>query len=197
MGQRERTIAEDGLSSASDLELVSGVLRKDRKATAEFVARHADCLYAYVRGRLMPRTEAADDLVQEVFLAAWQGLSHFRGEASLRQWLMGIARHKIEDYYRKRLRQADWPESEDEPAHEPSILPVFEEELDRMLAGEKVRRIIATLPETYGLALLWRYLEDRSVREMAQLTGKTEKAVERLLARARDAFRRSWNHAGQ
>ncbi len=105
--------------------------------------------------------------------------------------------HKIEDYYRKRLRQADWPESEDEPAHEPSILPVYEEELDRILAGEKVRRIIATLPETYGLALLWRYLEDRSVREMAQLTGKTEKAVERLLARARDAFRRSWNHAGQ
>jgi DNA-directed RNA polymerase specialized sigma24 family protein len=43
--------------------------------------------------------------------------------------------------------------------------------------------------------LLWRYLENRSVREMAQLAGKTEKAIERLLARAREQFRRRWNRA--
>jgi len=46
-----------------------------------------------------------------------------------------------------------------------------------------------------GLALLWRYRDGRSIREMADFTGKTEKAMERLLARAREHFRRRWNDA--
>jgi DNA-directed RNA polymerase specialized sigma24 family protein len=48
------------------------------------------------------------------------------------------------------------------------------------------------LPESYSLVLLWRYWEGRSAREMASATGKTEKAVERLLARARTRFRELW-----
>jgi RNA polymerase sigma-70 factor (ECF subfamily) len=184
-------------SAPEDRELVAAVLRKDRKATADFVARYADSVYSYVRRRVVPRTEVTDDLVQEVFLAAWQGLSHFRGDASLRQWLLGIARHKVEDYYRRRLRQAELPDEEDESIMELAVVPLFEEELDRKSKEEKVRRILALLPEAYSLALLWRYQEGRSVREMAQMAGKTEKAIERLLARARESFRRSWEHAEQ
>lgn len=184
-------------SASDDLRLVGQVLQKNRKATAEFVARYADCIYSYVRRRVMPRPEAAEDLVQEVFLAAWQGLGEFRGSASLRHWLLGIARHKVEDYYRKRLRESEWPDDTYGPSSEPSVIPLYEQELDRASIGEKVRRTISMLPEAYSLVLFWRYLEDRSVREMAQLTGKTEKAIERLLARARESFRRSWQHAGK
>lgn len=184
-------------AASEELRLISDVLRKDRKATAEFVARYVDSLYGYVRRRVMPRLELADDVVQEVFLAAWQGLGHFRGDASLQGWLLGIARHKIEDYYRKRLREAEWPEGEDGSAADVAVIPLLDEELDRNSTGERVRRTMAALPETYSVALFWRYLEGRSVREIAQLTGKTEKAIERLLARARESFRRSWDHAGQ
>ncbi len=180
---------------SDDRELVAAVLHKDRKATAEFVERYADAVYSYVRSRVMPRPEAADDLVQEVFLAAWQSLKAFRGDASLRQWLLGIARHKVEDYYRRRLRQLEIPENEGDSEFEIAVVPRFEEELDRTLQRAKVRQVLATLPESYGLALLWRYQEDRSAREMAEMTGKTEKAIERLLARARESFRRSWEHA--
>lgn len=180
---------------SDDRELVAAVLHKDRKATAEFVERYADAVYSYVRSRVMPRPEAADDLVQEVFLAAWQSLKAFRGDASLRQWLLGIARHKVEDYYRRRLRQLEIPENEGDSEFEIAVIPRFEEELDRTLQREKIRQVLATLPESYGLALLWRYQEDRSAREMAEMTGKTEKAIERLLARARESFRRSWEHA--
>ncbi len=180
---------------SGDRELVAAVLHKDRKATAEFVERYADAVYSYVRSRVVPRPEAADDLVQEVFLAAWQSLKAFRGDASLRQWILGIARHKVEDYYRRRLRQLEIPESEGDSELEIAVVPRFEEELDRALQREKVRQVLATLPESYGLALLWRYQEDRSAREMAEMTGKTEKAIERLLARARESFRRSWEHA--
>ncbi|MGH9353786.1 MAG: RNA polymerase sigma factor, partial [Terriglobia bacterium] len=59
---------------ANDLELAAAVLGKDRKASAEFVSRYIDAVYGYIRSRLIPRVELADDLVQDVFLAAWENL---------------------------------------------------------------------------------------------------------------------------
>jgi len=68
-----------------------------------------------------------------------------------------------------------------------------------LLEQEQVRkntwRVLQGLPETYRLALIWRYWEKASARDMALKTGRTEKAVERLLARARAEFRERWNHA--
>src|ERR671937_1923108 len=79
--------------SVEERDLVAAILRKDRKATARFVADYTDSLYAYVRHRLAPRGDLVDDVVQEVFLAAIGSLSSFRGTSSLRAWLLGIARH--------------------------------------------------------------------------------------------------------
>lgn len=194
MEQEAQILYESSVDPANDIRLVGEVLRKDRKATAEFVERYADCLYSYVRRRVMPQAETVDDLVQEVFLAAWNSLRSFRGEASLRNWLLGIARHKIEDYYRKRLREPEVLDEINEELPEQVFIPRYEDQLDRAANFEKTYRVLAKLPESYGLVLLWRYLEQRSAREMAQLTGRTEKAVERLLARARDRFRKEWNN---
>jgi RNA polymerase sigma factor (sigma-70 family) len=66
--------------------------------------------------------------------------------------------------------------------------------MDRANLEGRVRGILEELPEVYGLALLWRYWERRSAKEIAETTGKTEKAVERILARARAQFKRKWNH---
>jgi DNA-directed RNA polymerase specialized sigma24 family protein len=65
-------------------------------------------------------------------------------------------------------------------------------ELDAARAEEKTRQILERLPAAYSAALQWRYWEKRTIREMAAQTGKTEKAIERLLARARTTFRRLW-----
>jgi RNA polymerase sigma-70 factor (ECF subfamily) len=180
------------IGTVDEQRLVAEVLAKDRKATAEFVARCADWLYSFVRHRLAPRTEMVEDLVQEVLLAAWQGLPSFRADANLRSWVLGIARHKVEDYYRRRIREAESNEEEDSAA-ELAVVPMFEQQLDSAIQQERVQATLALLPEAYGLALLWRYRDGKSAREMAQLTGKTEKAIERLLARARENFRRRWN----
>jgi RNA polymerase sigma factor (sigma-70 family) len=177
---------------AAERGLIAAVLRKDRKATAEFVSAHVDSVYAYVRHRLAPRLERVDDVVQDVFVAALASLHGFRGTSPLRAWLLGIARHKVEDFYRQRLREPEAlaePGEPTEPADEG--LPI-EERIDRARAAEKAQRILRMLPESYGVALLWRYWDNRSVREMAEATGKTEKAIERLLARARARFRELW-----
>jgi RNA polymerase sigma-70 factor, ECF subfamily len=186
----------DALASEEAI-LLDAVLNRDRKATAEFVARYADPVYGYVSQRLAPRADLVEDLVQEVFLVALQKLDTFAGKSSVLGWLLGIARHKVEDLYRARLREPDsFSTVEDVLNSDPVMLPEFDELIDRARAQEKTQRILARLPEAYGLALLWRYWEDHSTKEMAAQTGKTEKAMERLLARARAHFRRLWESEG-
>lgn len=175
-----------------DALLVGAILRRDRKATAEFVARYADVIYSYVRLRLRPRYEVVNDIVQEVFLAAWENLSQYRGTGPLQAWLIGIARHKVEAYYRAQLRA---PESIDNLAPDSGALRSARgsDRLEQELMQKKTMRVMTSLPEQYRLVLLWRYWDEASASEMAEKTGKTEKAIERLLARARAEFRERWN----
>jgi RNA polymerase sigma-70 factor (ECF subfamily) len=188
--QLPQVVAE---SSEQERELVAAILRKDRKATARFVAEYTDGIYGYVRHRLAPRADLVDDVVQDVFLAALGSLSNFLGNAPLRSWLLGIARHKVEAYYRQRLREPE-PLADSGDRSEPAAggTPI-DELIDRERLEAKTQRVLRQLPESYALALLWRYWESRSVREMAAATGKTEKAIERLLARARARFRDLWD----
>lgn len=180
-------------AQAEDRKLVVAILQKDRKATAEFIARYADPVYRYVRSRLVPRLDLVDDLVQEVFLAAWENLGAYRGDSPLGSWLQGIARHKVENYYRACLR-APLP-LEEASQNAPKVMEVdIDELLDHRRLQEKAQSVLATLPQAYRLALLWRYWEQRSAHEMAMRTGKTEKAIERLLARAREMFRERWKN---
>jgi RNA polymerase sigma-70 factor (ECF subfamily) len=183
-------IAQGG--PTSDQQLVADILRRDRKATAQFVSQHTDAIYAYVRHRLSPRTDLVDDMVQDVFVAALGSLAQFRGTSSLRAWLLGIARHKVEDFYRKQLRA---PESLDDESAEPAVeTPLQDEAIDRQRAQARTQAVLRQLPAQYSIALLWRYWENRSVRDIAEATGKTEKAIERTLARARARFRALWEH---
>ena len=185
-------VSDEAILETGDSTLAAAVLARDRKATAEFVSRYADRIYSYIGLRLMPRTDLVEDLVQDVFLAAWQGLSSFRGQSSLESWLLGIARHKIEDYYRMRLRAPHPLEENSVEMDEAALVPEMEEKLDEEKTRQKMRRVLASLPENYRMALVWRYWEKCPTQEMAARTGNTEKSIERLLARARDHFRRMW-----
>jgi RNA polymerase sigma-70 factor (ECF subfamily) len=182
-----------GSHDLSDQDLVAELLRKDRKATAEFVARCADPVYGYVKRRLSPRTDLVEDLAQEIFLAAWQNLAKFRGDSSLRSWVLGIARHKVEDHYRTRLRELPIGEEDEIAGDGPASTYDLEEALETRQAGQMARDILADMPESYAVILLWRYWAKRSIREIALETGRTEKAIERLLARARSQFKKRWH----
>ena len=174
-----------------DVALVTAVLQRDRKATAEFVDTYTDAVYAFIRRRLSPRLDLVEDLVQEVFIAAWENLNSFRGASPLRAWLLGIARHKVEDYYRRLLQSAQPLEpatAEELPAEDLDMEGIA----DRERTERRARQVLEELPERYRVALQWRYWEKRSARQMAKAAGRSEKAIERLLARAREQFRRRW-----
>jgi RNA polymerase sigma-70 factor (ECF subfamily) len=69
-----------------------------------WVDEHVDALFRYALAGVRD-WHAAEDLVQETFLAAMQASDSFRGESTLRTWLIGILRHKMLDYLRKLHRQ--------------------------------------------------------------------------------------------
>lgn len=77
----------------------------------EWVERHGDSLYREALARVGQR-EAAEDLVQEVLVAAWQAREGFRGRASEKTWLMRILRNKIADHYRRQRLKVDLADSE-------------------------------------------------------------------------------------
>ncbi len=171
-----------------DRALADAVHRKDRKATAEFVQQHADSLYAYLLARVRPNVADAEDLTQEVFLAACRSIGDYRAAASLKAWLFGIARHKVEDYYRARVRDANLEEVEADTSGRV--------EIDSALHQHQLQQQIVTtldhLPEQYRLLLKWRYWDQESTGDIAVVLGRTPKAVERMLARARERFRHEW-----
>ena len=192
----ERLTPADELPARTDADdertLIAAVLQRDRKAAADFVERYADPVYSYVLRRLAPRADIVEDVVQDVFLVALQKLDTFAGHSSLAGWLLGIARHKVEDFYRAQLREPD-PFPDDAETDVASVVDTnMEDEIDAARAQEKARRILEQLPASYSAVLLWRYWERRSARDMAAQSGKTEKAIERLLARARAQFKRLW-----
>jgi RNA polymerase sigma-70 factor (ECF subfamily) len=184
---------ESRAGGADERALVESILRNDRKAAARFVAAHIDAVYGYARHRLAPRADLVDDVVQDVFLAALKGLTAFHNQSSLRTWLIAIARHKIEDVYRQRLRAPEALDDVDRVEEESLVETTpLDERIDTARAGAKARHVLAQLPEQYGLMLLWRYWEQRSTRDMAVAMGTSEKSVERTLARARARFKALW-----
>jgi RNA polymerase sigma-70 factor (ECF subfamily) len=145
-------------------------------------------VHGYLSRRLMPRHDLVEDLFQQVFLEAWQNLERFRGSAGVRTWLMGIARHKVQDHYRSRLREFQIDEDAPEPADPVDLAAVLEQQVSR----EKVWRVMSELGEEARVLLLWRYWEGWSAEAMAASSGKTAKGIERSLARAREQFKRRW-----
>src|SRR6266403_217294 len=157
------------------------------------LSRYVRAVKSYVHSRLAPRADHADDVVQDVFLAAWENLRAYRGNSSLQSWLMGIARNKVKDYYRARLREPDLLETDKENSGAQIAPPQIDDHLDKERARTKIRRVLNELPEKYRVILLWRYWNEFPVKGIAMRIGKTEKATERMLARARDEFRLVWD----
>ena len=178
--------------ATDERDLVAAILQRDRKAAAEFVSRYADPIYGYVSRRLAPRADLVEDVVQDVFLVALQKLETFAMQSSIVGWLLGIARHKVEDFYRAQLREPDPFPDDTDGFDAGSVESNLDEVIDAARAQEKTRRILEQLPAVYASVLLWRYWEGRTAKEMAAQTGKTEKSIERLLARARVHFKRLW-----
>ncbi|MGE5560885.1 MAG: RNA polymerase sigma factor [Chloroflexota bacterium] len=173
-------------------DLLTRIAAGDSEAANEICAHWLDPVYRFIRAHSGCPPEEAEDIVQETFVAFLRSVHAFRGEASIYTWLCAIARRKIIDYYRsqgRRARHSAGPLDErlqvlasDQPLPEECIADA---ELRQAVLAE-----VWQLPDHQRQALLDKYVAAKSTAEMARDYGKTVKAVESLLGRARDALRR-------
>lgn len=179
-------------ADADDLALVQRIAEGDQAALAEFYERYVDPVYRFVYHQVGGNHHDAEDVTQETFIAAIDNLESFRGDSRLYVWLCGIAWHKASDFRRRRDHKNNpQPTADDELRRLGGASDTFavEEIAEREARRRRVWEALLELPEHYRQALTLKYLEGFKVAEIALIMGKTEKAVESLLTRARDAFR--------
>jgi RNA polymerase sigma-70 factor, ECF subfamily len=174
-----------------DRALARAMADGDRAAIERFHARYADALFAFIVHRAgLPRADA-EDIWQESLLAAMKTIGAYRGESALFSWVCGIARHKLLD----RLRDASaWTPQPDAGAQADLALlidggPLPDAALQRRDTKALVVEALMRLPDEYRRALVARYADEQSVGDVAVLLGRSYKATESLLSRARAAFR--------
>lgn len=177
---------------AEDAALVQRLLGKDREAFEAFFAAYFPRLHRFALSRVSD-SALCEDLVQETMTKALRALAQYRGEASLHTWLCQICRNEISSWMRQHGVKDARLISVDE---DPGIKAVLESasavqaDYGEALATERlVHLTLDYLPEKYGQALEWKYIEGLSVHEIAERFGVTAIIVQSLLARARTAFR--------
>ena len=142
-------------------------------------------VYGYFVRRCRDRG-TAEDLTSETFLAAMDAARKDAPPPMTVPWLIGVARHKLADHYRRRHDRRTIPVAELPEPVEPA--DEWDTELDRIIAES----VLAKLPEQHRTVLTLRYMDDCSVPECAELIGRTVHATEALLVRARHAFKQQY-----
>jgi len=154
-------------------------------APRELLALYDEALpvvYGYFVRRCGDRG-TAEDLTSETFLAAMDAARKPTPPALTVPWLIGVARHKLADHYRRRHDRFSVPVAElPEPLEADDT---WDAELDRIVAEQVLSRLSAQ----HRVVLALRYMDDCTVGECAELIGRTVHATEALLVRARRAFR--------
>ena len=130
----------------------------------------------------------AEEIVQDTLMGSLDSLPRFRGESELFTFVASIARHEVADFYRKkRIKQILF-------SRFPFLEKLVSEALGPELAYqelEKKRKIVETLKnlsEGYSQVLRLKYMQGFSMKEIAEKTGDSVKAIESRLTRARLAF---------
>lgn len=171
----------DAMSERSDAALLAGWQAGERAAGAALFDRHFRALARFVRTKVA-REEEVDDLVQATFLACLEGGGRYRGEGSLRGYLLGIAYHKVQKLYAERERHAIDAEvvSVHDLAPGPSTALARLGEQRLLLAG--LRR----LPLQFQVVLELYFWEDLTAAGIGELLGEPEGTVRTRIRRAKE-----------
>jgi RNA polymerase sigma-70 factor, ECF subfamily len=145
-------------------------------------------VYGYLLHRC-GRTALAEDLTAETFLAAVDAVRKERPPPLSTGWLIGIARHKLVDHWRRLAREERTLSA---VADDPTLRPQSDDPWDARLDALQAQETLLTLAPQHRAALTLRYLDDLPVNEVARLMDRTLHATEALLVRARTAFRLSY-----
>ena len=174
-----------------DDEGMSGTAAPRPDGSEDLLAVYDETLphvYGYLLSRCGQAT-VAEDLTAETFLAAVDAVRGEQHPPLTRAWLIGVARHKLADHWRRQARDQARLKAVSDATRGEADDP-WEARLDRVVAHDTLAR----LAPQHRMVLTLRYCDDLSVPQVADLIGRTVHATEGLLVRARAAFRRAYPH---
>jgi RNA polymerase sigma-70 factor, ECF subfamily len=150
--------------ATEDADLARAAQDGDRSAFGQLYERYARVIH----GLLLARVPTADveDLVQDVFLSAWNRLAALREPAAFGGWLTIIARNRANDFHRRSKDEVELPA--DLPAHDATA------ERTEALG---LLEVIRSLPDAYRETLVFRLVEGLTGPEIAERTGLTPASV--------------------
>ena len=177
----------------TDAELIAAVLNGDTAGFEPLVKKYQLRVFATAR-RYARRESEVEDIVQEVFLKAFQKLGSFRGDAPFEHWLMRLAVRTCYDFLRAHRRNremsfADFSDEESDWLERFAANPSDASD-HAAAARELVERVLAQLPPAARLIITLLEIEDRSVKEIAALTGWSVPVVKIRAFRARAEMRK-------
>jgi RNA polymerase sigma factor (sigma-70 family) len=175
-----------------DQELIRSVAAGRRDALATLYERFGTTLYRFILQRLGQDQELAEEVLQDVMLAVWQGAGRFRGDSRALTWLFGIAhRQALQARRRRASRQRHEGDSADDTgAARPSAAGISARQLaEAGLEAEELRRAVARLPEDMRVALDLTLVEGLSCREAAEVLQVATGTVKSRLFRGRALLR--------
>ena len=148
----------------------------------------SDSIYRFLAFRVKNKDDA-EEMTNQVFLEAWQGINRYDGKRSFKTWVFTIARYTLIDFYRKHRSTVDL-EAVTELSDNTDIQADISTQSEVEIALAELNR----LPELYQTVLELRFLEELEYSEIAIVTGKTENSVRVIVKRGLDKLRGIMNH---
>ncbi len=177
----------------SEAELIAAVLRGDTASFEPLVQKYSPRVFSTAR-RYARRESEVEDIVQEVWLKAFENLRSYRGEAPFEHWLMRLAVRICYDFLRAHQRNREAAFSElTEPENDWLDRFVSEPAAandDAEAARQLVERILVHLSPPARLVITLLEIEERSVKEISRLTGWSVPLVKVRAFRARAEMRK-------
>ncbi len=175
-----------------DHELVQKISQGDEKALFEMYRVYQKPLEKFIYKRVCDQS-LTDEILQDVFIHALESLRDFRFQCSVKTFIYTIARNKIIDYIRKKKIKKILFSTMPSYIVESLIQVDFNDEIEKKELQEKLEQTFAELPHEYQIILRLKYIENKSVQDIAEIFLKTFKSTESLLFRARRAFIRTYS----
>ena len=152
-----------------------------------------DYVYSYIFARTAGGSGLTEEIVQEAFACAWQSFDRFSGKCSFGTWVCAIAKNKLCEHYRRELRKG---------AHELAVNGEFDKaessaDVEKSVLSNENRQavidVLAKIPEHYRYVLVLKYLDGMTMKQIAKVAGKTPKAVDGVIQRAKAAFEKEYS----
>ena len=166
-------------ANVADERLLIEAAQQDPSRFAELYENNFHRVYAFIARRVQDRAEA-EDLTAEVFHQALSNIRRFEWRGvPFAAWLLRIAANTLADRWEKKSRSQEIPAEALEEAG-------IEEEVEQRAM---LFQLVDRLPQDQRLVVLRRFVEQKSVREIARELGRTEGAVKQLQFRALQSLR--------